>query len=172
VWAADLDGRAAALAEAMRFGIDALLVEDGLHPIGGSEGRSAAAVGDRRSAETMTGRTAPGTSAVPVPPAAVTAAAAEVADGVAGNLDRHADGSSPSAWPEPAWQAGRTPERTNGRGAAARPNTKPAAAAVAVQTPVEPEDDDYFDPSPDEPVLTAEELRALLQDQPDLPPTR
>src|SRR3954464_13197242 len=37
VWLADIEGRSAALAEAMRLGADGLLSEDGLHRIGDSQ---------------------------------------------------------------------------------------------------------------------------------------
>ena len=98
IWLTHTDGRAAALAEALKLGADGLLGDDGLH------------------------RTAPMPATVGPPPSAFVPPADE-----------------PPAEPAEAHDAG---------GAARQPDEPPIG----------------------EPVLTADELRALLQDQPSMPP--
>lgn len=94
IWLTDIDGRQAALAEALRLGADGLIADDGMHRIGG----------DRNSAPRVPH---------PEPP------------------------------PSPLSQS------------------KPP---VVVEAP----DTDDRDAATGEPVLTADELRALLEDEPDV----
>ncbi len=102
VWLTHIEGRQAALAEAMRLGADGLLADDGLH------------------------RT--GAGAFPI-------------DIIPGQSVRES-------------------------------LTLPAAPApLAEPTPREPDIDNTDDANVSEPVLTADELRALLQEQPAMPPS-
>jgi hypothetical protein len=109
VWLTHIDGRQAALAEAMRLGADGLLAEDGLHRMAAPAGESTAA---------MAPAPAPSPPA-PAPPAQPASLEIEIA------------GSAPSG-------------------------------SLAHEMDEEM--------SVGEPVLTAEELRALLQEQPMMPP--
>lgn len=102
VWLTHIEGRQAALAEAMRLGADGLLADDGLH------------------------RTAAGAFPVETIP-------------------------------------------TPGSGVLREPITLPPPPPA--QEPREPEIDSTDDANVGEPVLTAEELRALLQEQPAMPPS-
>src|SRR5690606_38563111 len=94
IWLTDIDGRQAALAEALRLGADGLIADDGMHRIGG----------DRNPAP----RAAP-----------------------------HPEPPPPSV-----------------------PQSKPPLVAESPDT-------DDPDAATGEPVLTADELRALLEDEPD-----
>ena len=101
IWLTHTDGRAAALAEALKLGADGLLGDDGLH------------------------RTAPMPATAQSPPQVYAPPAEEPAD-------------------EPPAE----PAESHGGGDARQPDETPIG----------------------EPVLTADELRALLQDQPAMPP--
>ena len=191
VWLADLDGRALALAEAMRLGVDALLVEDGLHrisvPTGDVETPSTVA----ESATSPT-RAAPAASQSDGRPRRVAGSPAVAESPVRPNdvgdyLNRHADDREPairngrdrdrgssadgdlSAWHEIAGgsEPARSPAGSNGIATAPPDGLRRSPVPAAVMA--EASEDEFDDPSPGEPVLTAEELRALLQDQPDLP---
>lgn len=111
IWLTHIEGRQAALAEAMRLGADGLLADDGLH-------RTAAGA---FPVETIAPETMPGHTASPL--------------------------RAPLMLPH---------------GPASAPEPSPSA-------PREPEFDSSDDANVGEPVLTADELRALLQEQPAMP---
>ena len=198
VWLADLDGRAVALAEAMRLGVDALLVEDGLHRVGTADpaatGAGAAEAKPLRANGTEPARAAglnaylPGRSSVGGGGVAVVGDAAPAADAparrneVADYLNLHAANQRPAEQELSPWHEIASGNGGGGSaGGGIAPSRTPAGPTTAVSVDVSrpavapaglmadyPDDD--VDPMPGEPVLTAEELRALLQDQPDLPP--
>lgn len=134
VWLADTDGRQAALAEAMTLGADGLLSEEGLH-------RLAAARIELPS-------TAP-SPAAPVPPSP---ALKIVPDGAA-TKPRNGDRLSPAPVADRSGANTPVPGGKNNKKRRHRPISPPAA--------VEPEADEY---GLGEAILTAEELRALLQE--------
>jgi len=132
IWVADLDGRSATLAEAMRLGVDGLLGEDGLHEL---SGRSATATPASRVSSLSSAGAA--RSAVP------------------GKL------------------APAVPARTGPVRQPLEPRRVPSEPRqdqrVAEPPPDEPDDDPFAVP-PGEAILSADELRALLHDQPDPTP--
>jgi len=121
IWLAHTDGRAAALAEAMRLGAEALISSDGIHPLGDEP---LAPLPPRA----MTFRPVPAAPAEEPEAEPVGAAV----DGKSKELDGTANGF------DKGFEKGL--EKANGR------------AATAAR-------------APEEPVLTAAELRALLGDQ-------
>ncbi|QOV88922.1 hypothetical protein [Humisphaera borealis] len=174
VWLTDLDGRSSALAEAMRLGADGLLGEEGMHRL---------AVRAKREPDVAV---EPAISRVtPARPHEVNGhAPSRVETAVIDRARHEADRESPAFEPRriaPDRGGHETPREPNGSaaGSAARGDGaslagsplgfKDAAAAGA-----SPPADDFYDPysfAPGEPILTAEELRALLHDQPDTAPT-
>lgn len=120
VWLTDIEGRAAALAEAMRLGADALLGEEGLHPLGG------------------------------------------------GHVNGH--GASDPGRTQATHPASARASRDDTNGSEAGPDAPPRIERVAGRKPAddgEPangHDDAFGAPHSAEPVLTADELRALLHD--------
>jgi hypothetical protein len=157
VWLADIDGRPAALAEAMRLGVDALLVEDRLHRLGPAGGEP---VSPDAAVPPTAARTGPPAGSPESPAPAVAGDGFGRQTDVGDYLDRRTADDHRSAWHEIA--AG-PPSSV-----VPPPVAVPAGRYAAAPAPVPAADGDDFDPSPNEPVLTAEELRALLQDQPDL----
>ncbi|HEX8912934.1 MAG TPA: hypothetical protein VF796_11280 [Humisphaera sp.] len=139
IWLADIDGRSAALAEAMRLGADGLLGEDGLHRLGDS------------SAEPVT---------------------ADAPAATAKHDVRH-DGRAPAdpvsspvvrAAPLAAPAAGATDEPPAVVAAAPRRSVERTERLPAVERAREPDPPQDAHPPHGEPVLSADELRALLSD--------
>lgn len=133
VWLADIEGRQAALAEAMRLGADGLLGDEGLHRV------ALASAGTNGAVR-------------PAPPASVSQPDAAPTQVAAAPVARSGNGASGSTAPRPPAPAqARTPARS-------APQPPPADA------------DDLDDlGGMGDTVLTAEELRALLQEQPSMP---
>jgi hypothetical protein len=148
VWLADIDGRSAALAEGMRLGADGLLGEDGLHRLGGMT-----VVPPADAVE----RTPPSARVSPEPISTAVAYEAETPT-LAHVTDSDRDGEG-----DRATISERLPLRSHGR--EPRRLAEPATAdAVA-------EDNDAYRDVEGEPLLTADELRALLQDPQEMPPS-
>lgn len=144
VWLTDIDGRSAMFAEAIRLGADGLVGEDGLHRM------------SERS---------PGPTAIVDP---VSSPAARV---VETNINGHVATESAASEGEPVAERIRPVSRETSRRPAPEPAAVVAASAAAEPAAVADaaEDEDPYAFSPGEPILTAEELRALLHDQPDVP---
>lgn len=157
VWLTDIDARPAALAEAMRLGADGLLGEDGLHRLGGSRAAAAPAGGYDLTISSSRANVTP--------------------DGGEAGEDNGDGRSSPRVADRVervSGQNGPTP-RVPARSAATRddrdgPVTGRAAAAPQAASAGGGDDDEPYGSAPGEPILTADELRALLQDQPDASP--
>ena len=150
VWLTDIDARPATLAEAMRLGADGLLGEDGLRRVGGA----------------TFGPAAPAPSAAaPVNGSAAPHEAGSSYDLVlAPRVERV---SIPSA------SAAKSVNSANPFAAnpfADDPLSEDGGPAARRQQPDAEDDDDFYAPSSGEPILTADELRALLQDYPDASP--
>jgi hypothetical protein len=128
IWLADIDGRSAALAEAMRLGADGLLGEDGLHRLANS------------SAE-------PGEVNEPVP---ARAAVRPAVDPVSSPVVRAVPPRAEVPEEQPVAAVARRP--------AERVDRQPH-----VERTRDPEPQDAHPPH-GEPVLSADELRALLSD--------
>jgi hypothetical protein len=146
IWLADLEGRSAALADAMRLGATGLLDDDGLHRL--QEAAPSAPVRE----ETVSGTPTPAIAeAEPAAPAG-------------------RNGNRRSARVEREVVEPPSEEREPARASPAGPRRRrraPSSSSAPVPKAKENQETPH---SPDEPVLTAEELRALLQDQPGLPP--
>lgn len=156
VWLTDLDGRSAAMAEATRLGADALIGDDGLHrlvtvPV--PTGLVARAV-----VEPLIARIAP--------PADVPVAALAAARLVLASAGHDGDGQRCSA----PGTAARIERATGPAAVDGEPDDGQAQDQDAPDQVEDDPDDPFGYPRPDEPVLTADELRALLHDQP-APPT-
>ena len=121
IWLTHIEGRQAALAEAMRLGADGLLSEEGLHRIALAAGDPARSAGAGLTAAAALGHAAP--------------------DSQNGALRDAADAVDDD---------GEDPDNHDGLHASS--------------------DHDHDDLTTGEPVLTADELRALLQEQPAPPP--
>lgn len=204
VYLTDLDGRSAALAEAMRLGADGLLTEDGLHRL--SERRSVAALSDSTrfsqpdadKAELASGRNGHA-SAKAVERSEATEGRDPWAAGAPLPERSRSDGEAARSDPRRVGREPRPAVSNRGGGPApAKPvssvpmSSVPLASAPMSSVPVASDvaaaplagtvdgatlgasaGDDFEDPysfAPGEPILTAEELRALLHDQPDPTP--
>jgi hypothetical protein len=182
VWVCDIDGRSAALAEAMRLGVDGLLGEEGLHRIGGDRGPGAGgsnSSGGSPAPQPLNGHIATSHSAdAPSPePARSLPALTRTTGDSAPAVVRAAPMISPTAGsavsgladvqqPLAATAARRVVEQRS-RSAGISANRDEAwddsvAPASAARGEPERRTDEVVNHG--EPVLTADELRALLND--------
>lgn len=140
IWLTDMEGRQSALAEALRLGADGLLADDGLHRISGP--RLGGQVTDESLGPEVELEEAPPDEPITPPTPQPTDPAVR----------------SPSASARPVDRAIDNPRENSEN-------------MIAKDKPADQPDDRYqlgtMDHPMGEPILTAEELRALLQDQPD-----
>lgn len=142
IWLSDTDGRQAALAESLRLGADGLVAEDGLHRIAVNGGQVDIPVRRHHSANDTTAK-APVTH-------------------VPADHDLHGIDSTEASKTSDA-TSGNNPSPVDG------PLDESTTRSLDTEPPLEPtlteEMDSQREMSLGEPVLTAEELRALLQEQ-------
>ncbi len=180
IWLTDLDGRAAALADALSFGADGLLTDDGLHRLGAPPAPQPAAAaqpaGSSRPApeshaSSQNGDRGARPSERPTDGRSTPHAASDRAGGQGPRADEPA---RPRSGNRPLLPPGPPPE-TEGLATAAA-----VAATAAPSAPLNGRGRDahagYFDHDEhdedgfiSEPVLTADELRALLHEHPSPP---
>ncbi len=156
VWLTDLEGRSAALAEAMRLGATGLVDADGFHRLQEQTPPPApvATVRTKVPADAKEAVRSEPTRAEPAEPTPRRNAPRRTERGEPAPVADSPDSREES---RPSRSANGPRRRRRGPSASQEPSAKSSEAPA---------------PSPDEPVLTAEELRALLQDQPGLPPLR
>jgi hypothetical protein len=138
IWLTHTDGRYSSLAEAMRLGADGLLADDGLHRIAAPTAPPASTTPPRSGGISPT---------VQPPPREDRTISIDAEDESNGHSSHPSNSSHPSHHPMAAVHA-EAEQRT--------------ASAVPASTPSGPSGDGAFG----EPILTADELRALLQEQP------
>jgi hypothetical protein len=149
VWLTDLEGRSAALAEAMRLGATGLVDGDGFH----------------RLQEQIL-------PPVPTASAHVVLQEAEPTRSESSGTVRQRNGPrrAERAESEPVAELPREERRPTR--AANAPRRRRRGPSPSSEPSAKSNEAPAASRAPDEPVLTAEELRALLQDQPGLPPLR